>query len=324
MNFLAKWLTIIRSCSVDNTYKMSWAKAITEISLTLDYNNLETDTVEITLYQIAERVISYYWDQTIFFNLVQGSNPVKLPRVVTLVRQFIDLYQEQKGAYQPVKYLRSNVQSVLSKEYERLVVDVVKALKQDVSYRFLSLNGKDVEGVYEYTKGNDSLFIRRDNMLQLRENHMLVFEAINYRWAQILENFNHSPRICKKVKIIDEQSVKRKPLKSFMKYLEFENPDHTCFICNQVIDGTPALDHVIPWSYLYSDDLWNLVYTHSSCNSSKSNVIPSESTIDKLEQRNVRLLELLQSQGIKDKEVAEVELAIEKDFVKKFWIACQG
>ena len=33
------------------------------------------------------------------------------------------------------------------------------------------------------------------------------------------------------------------------------------------------VDHILPWSFLYSDDLWNLVYSHRSCNSSKSNII---------------------------------------------------
>ncbi|WP_082063253.1 HNH endonuclease domain-containing protein [Paenibacillus sp. IHBB 10380] len=48
----------------------------------------------------------------------------------------------------------------------------------------------------------------------------------------------------------------------------------------------PAIDHVIPWLYLYSDYLWNLVYSHQTCNSSKSNVIPSETTIQRLEEKN--------------------------------------
>lgn len=31
MTFLGKWLNIIRNCGVDNTYKMAWGKAITEL-----------------------------------------------------------------------------------------------------------------------------------------------------------------------------------------------------------------------------------------------------------------------------------------------------
>lgn len=58
-------------------------------------------------------------------------------------------------------------------------------------------------------------YIADDNMRELKENSLIVFDAINYRWSQMLENFNHSPRICKKVKIIDEDKVRRKPLTKF-------------------------------------------------------------------------------------------------------------
>ncbi len=69
MNFLDKWLNIIRNCNVDNTYKMTWAKSITEISLEIDYNN-EDEYIEITLKEIAVKVLKYYWEQTIYFNLI--------------------------------------------------------------------------------------------------------------------------------------------------------------------------------------------------------------------------------------------------------------
>ena len=52
------------------------------------------------------------------------------------------------------------------------------------------------------------------------------------------------------------------------------------------IDNELSIDHVIPWSYLFSDDIWNLVYMKKSENSSKSNKIPSEKTILNLEKRN--------------------------------------
>jgi len=82
-----------------------------------------------------------------------------------------------------------------------------------------------------------------------------------------------------------------------------------------------SIDHVIPWSYLYSDDIWNLVYTHISCNSSKNNIIPSEKEIERLKERNIRLLKALTNKS--DKIVEELKLAIEKDYVNKFWIGCK-
>ena len=42
-----------------------------------------------------------------------------------------------------------------------------------------------------------------------------------------------------------------------------------------------------------------------------------------LKQRNDRLLEILKSNGISDKNVDELDVAIEKDYVQKFWIGCK-
>ena len=47
-----------------------------------------------------------------------------------------------------------------------------------------------------------------------------------------------------------------------------------------------SVDHVIPWSFMYSDDIWNLVLTTKSNNSKKSNIVPSEDVIERLKERN--------------------------------------
>lgn len=54
-----------------------------------------------------------------------------------------------------------------------------------------------------------------------------------------------------------------------------------------------SVDHVIPWSFMYSDDIWNLVLTSKSHNSSKSNHIPSKEFFEQLNQRNKALIETI-------------------------------
>ncbi|WP_338554521.1 HNH endonuclease signature motif containing protein [Paenibacillus sp. KS-LC4] len=327
MTFIEKWLHIIRSCSFDNTYKMAWAKAITEIAVEYEeQSKMEASRhVEVQLREIAKKVLRYYFEQTMFFNLQQSSNPVKPPVMVSTSKTLIAAYQAQSGTMKPIKWFRSKIESVCSKEYEKAVREIVRALKTDVSYRFLRVEGKEVEGVYKYEQKADSLFIQKENLLALKQNRLVVVDAINYRWTQMLENFNHSPRLSKKLRIIDDDEVSRRSLGKFASYLFVENPDSHCFICNlKIEDETPSIDHVIPWSYLYSDDLWNLVFAHQSCNSSKSNVVPNEMMIQRLEERNKTLFQLLEELGKLDKHVSELEFAIDSNLVRKFWIACQG
>ena len=75
---------------------------------------------------------------------------------------------------------------------------------------------------------------------------------------------------------------------------------------------------------MFSDDLWNLVYVDKSINSSKSNRIPDEKTIEKLEKRNHELSKLIHREGFKSKDAEELYLSIDQGYVRKFWVGCLG
>ena len=308
--YIKNFLRIIRDCSVDNTYKMAWGKALVEISC-------ENNSDRIEFSQIAIKIFKYYWNQTIFFDLIQGSNISKPPEFITEVKKQIKNYYLKKDNKQPIHFER--VESDINVNINKLI----RILKQDVSWRFLKLKNEIIP-LYSYQRGNDYLILNQQEIL--KEYSDVLFEAINFRWTQILENFNSSPRIAKKVRVLDLKKIKRNNLSKFKPFLDAENPERFCFICGEkIINESPSIDHVIPWSFLFSDDIWNLVYTHKSCNSQKSNIIPSEKEINKLEKRNLKMLQILKlkAQLYTKKPVKELEIAIEKDYVKKFWISCR-
>jgi 5-methylcytosine-specific restriction endonuclease McrA len=303
---------IIRNCSVENTYKMAWARAIIEIILE------DGSGDEIYLEQIAKKVTKYYWNQTIFFDLNQGSNINKPPVIISLVKNSIEDYFKRKGANKPVRYER------VESEVNIDIGAVIKILKKDVSWRFLKLNGLDIQ-LYSFSENSDGILLKDADAL--RQVGDFLTDSINYRWTQILEQFNTAPRIGKKVRLSDLGEVKRGNLAKFKDFITSENPKKTCFICGEPIpEQELSIDHVIPWSFLFSDDIWNLVYVHQSCNSRKSNSIPSEHEIKKLETRNKRLLASLNAdaQLSKSKQAKELQMAIERDYVRKFWIGCRN
>lgn len=303
---------------------MAWAKALVEISLEEKYH---TDIIKIELKSIANKMIKYYWNQTIFFDLIQGNNVKEIPLIVQYIKELINDYYSLIGTRKPDRFERIEeyIKDNIGKEYNTCLTKTIKTLKADVSWRFTYIDGKRHDEIYQYNKGDDKLEIRAANLNILKENYEDLFDLINYRWGVILETFNNSPRINKKVKIIDGQDVKRNSLVKFKKYLDIENPKRTCFICGKPIDNQNlSIDHVIPWSYLYSDDLWNLVYVHKSCNSTKNNIIPLEEDIQKLKNRNERLIQKLKEKRIHSKITNELDLAIQKDYVYKFWIGCKS
>ena len=113
-------------------------------------------------------------------------------------------------------------------------------------------------------------------------------------------------------------------MSKFRKYLDLENPEKICFISGEKIKDDLSIDHVLTWSYLFSDDIWNLVYVKKDLNSSKSNKIPNEEIIKKLENRNNVLYNKMKGNNIKCKKFIELETSIKKDYVRKFWYGCKG
>lgn len=300
-----EFVMLIRHGSNVNSYKICWAKAIVALC------QEDPGAKSISLDSISKKMFQYYWNQTIYFDLLQGNNPNKRAVFLSEVRKYIDLYYTKVGNRKPEHY--EKVEHHLDVNWKKLV----GVLKLDVSWRFLKYKGS-ISDLYRYEKGANELYI--DCAKEISDFSSVLYDVINYKWTQVLENFNSSPRIAKKVRVIDFPEIKRGALGKFRAYLDIENPRHVCFHCNkEIINETPAIDHVIPWSFIYSDDLWNLVYMHQSCNSSKSNSIPQEEDVLKLEKRNTALLNLLPENKVR----TELSTAIEKDFVRKFWINCK-
>lgn len=315
---------IIRECNYDNTYKLAWAKALVELSGEIE---IVEDSITIPLEQIAEKFLKYYWNQTIFFDLIQGSNPNKPPEVVSHVKKLIEQFYKKVDNRKPIRYERLiGIVGTLSieKELTKTIYDIERTLKKDVSWRFLNVPGTTIN-IYEYKKGDAELKIDAPLLQLFKENEQDLYDLINYRWGMILETFNNSPRISKKVKIIDEQEIKRNSLAKYRQYLDLENTEHICFICGEPIpEKEISIDHVIPWGYMYSDDIWNLVYVHKRCNSQKGIIIPEKEKIEHLKKRNDRLLNYMEKKKLFDKQYEELSMAKEHDYVEKFWVGCKS
>lgn len=303
---LSNWFEVIKNCSVSNTYKMGWSKSIVECCF-------EDDSEELIHFdRISMKMFKYYWNQTIFFDLQQGSNPNKPPTFVSYVKSKIEEYQSQYG-FQPKEFERIEDKVDVDLKY------LNRILIENVSYRFLEVGGKDYD-LYELDKKERTIRVKNPRIL--KEYSDILFEVINYRWVQILETYNSSPRISKKIKITDRGGVKRKPLGKFKKYLQLT--DKRCFISGEEFDGDLSIDHLIPWSFMFSDDIWNLVFVKQGYNSSKSNHIVDESEIIKLEERNMKLLHRMKEEGMKDKNYSELEFSIKNNQLRKFWISFKG
>ncbi|RKD75254.1 HNH endonuclease [Sinobaca qinghaiensis] len=322
--YIKDWHNIILNCSFDNTYKMVWAKSLVELAVNSQEKN---DKVTFNFREISELCLKYYWNQTIYFNLIQGSNIKKPPEILTYVKELIGDYITKTGKTQPIRFEKLNLTALeLESKYEKVINKISNTLKSDVCWRFKNLAGITYE-LYDLDRDKKTVTFNKEDILNIKEQSDFLFSFINYKWTQMLESFNFSPKISQKVRGIDEGKVKRSPLKKYHEYLDLmcSNGKRICFYCNKEINETDlSIDHVIPWSFMFSDDIWNLVYCHKNENSEKSNRLPSENDINRLEERNIRLMKLMENSDFhKNKNFDQLQLANEKNYVRSFWISCK-
>jgi len=308
-NYIKQLSDIISNGSMENTYKMSWIRSIVE--------TCDSDPKEVIHFnELSPLIFKYYWNQSIFFKLRQGSNLNKRPEIQQLVEEKIEQYQKVHGT-QPKTFIK------VKDNIEIPVERISDILKKDVSWRFLKV-GNEKFNIYECDLKKKNIRILRPDLIQQYSD--ILYQLINYRWSQKLEDTDGSPRISKKIRGVDQENTpKRKPLKPFHKFLDLENPSRECFITGDKIPKDKlSVDHVIPWSYIYSDDLWNLVYVDSNLNSSKNNRLPDEDTISRLEIRNKKLLKILLNSGEQSKHVEELNISINDNYVRHHWTGFKG
>ena len=315
--YINSWLDIIERMNNDNTYKLAWGRAILEcISFDKCYEE-NANNVFIKFEEIAECMIKYYWNQMFFFNLKQS--PAKVPDVCQETQKLIEEYKEKTNSNIP-KWYDEGIKVLDKDNYLKAVKKVAKSLHENVAWRFKNIDGKSLE-IYQIDKSKNLVVIDYSAALELKDYSVILSKLLNYKWAQLLEKFNYAPKITLKVNGISQSKLNRESLIKYKNQLlkEFKDGKIIDFYTGEelTVDNV-SIDHVIPWSFMYSDDIWNLVVTSKSNNSKKSNSIPSEEMINKLKERNLKLLTIVEGKFKED-----LELSIEGNYIEKIYRDCR-
>ena len=316
-NYINDWLNIIEKMNNDNTYKLAWGRALLEcISFDKCYeeNGMK---VFIKFEDIAECMIKYYWNQMFFFNLKQS--PAKVPVVCQETQKLIDEYKAISNSNIP-KWFDEGIRVLDNNRYLKSLKKVAKTLHENVAWRFKNVEGQTLN-IYQIDKLNNLVIFDYSAAKELKEYAIVLSKLLNYKWSQLLEKFNFAPKITSKVNGISQTKLNRESLTKYKKELLKEFNDgkiYDFYTGEELTIDNISIDHVIPWSFMYSDDIWNLVVTSKSYNSSKSNSIPTEEVINKLKERNLRLINV-----VDDNFKEDIKLSLEANYLEKFYRDCR-
>ena len=292
--YLERWIRVIDGMRNVNTYKLAWGRAIVELCYE---SSVSEQPLSLHFNQISELFLKYYWNQTFFFKLYQGPAKTK-PEIQQKTEEIIERYQNLTGSTLPVWF--DYAKKVLKRDesyYRKQIQSISKSMSRDVAWRFTNIDGESV-GLYQLDLENQTVIIDPHQQHIIKEHAFVLSQLMNYRWAQLLEKFNQAPRIASKVKGFSEEKIRRGSLAKFKEELLKQFPDGVVrdFYTNQILETNDiSIDHVIPWSFMFSDDIWNLVITSKRNNSSKSNSCTSRLYIERLKERNTQLVSLIDS-----------------------------
>ncbi len=269
----------------DNTYKFALARFLLDYSrkLDLEYINkkIQLNEDEIIEYkELAKAFLRYYWHQECKYKIRQNPNPAKPPSIIKIIRRIFGTEYNPKSFKEMPKELISKAE----REIQQNVFGSIKQKKSQVVPRFqnISEGRSTVSKKIFYDYDGKKIKIKPRALYFFHENYYLLFKVVILEWSKFLEKMNTLPRLISKT---ESDEIQRNSLAKYRKILEpyFEN----CFYCGKKLEGQQVhVDHFIPWSYIFEDELWNFVLSCSDCNCNKLDSLAPKRYTEKIIERN--------------------------------------
>ncbi|MFC0469279.1 HNH endonuclease domain-containing protein [Halalkalibacter kiskunsagensis] len=268
---------VLSSKSVkSSTYKYALIKSLIENLYQVN------DQFELTYDQLAYSFTKIYWNLIVHHNL-DKQNRGKNARVVTIIKE------TQTNYAIPSEFSFDKIDASLQLN---LVKKIKTTMKENV---FGALYGDTRGTFYAFDHKRECLKLNPGVHSFMLNYQRLIVNLTNYHMAAMIEELNEVPSINYLLGKV-ESIAKRSSLRPFEKLL-MSHFEASCFYCNKTLSGKKRethVDHFIPWSFVQSDQLWNLVLSCNRCNSSKSDKLPDRSFLEFILDRNFELTHKIQ------------------------------
>ena len=269
---------IITQGDKDNTYKFALAKTI------LDFCRYKS-SYNIPYKYLAAKFFEHYWYQEYKFKMKQDFKKESSPKVIKVIRNVF-------GENPPADFKLLDKNDILTAKGE-ILKEVFGHDRRKTSLvvpRFQNIPGDDGDTLeygifYNHNDDKQMICLRPEAFDFFKRNHAILTKAVIAEWAKFLEKINDSlPYLVSKIEVPNR---KREPLTKYSKM--YRSHTDCCFYCGTCLEkGSIDVDHFIPWSYIFSNEPWNLVLTCKPCNQKKSDYLPDEEFKASLINRNKR------------------------------------
>ena len=281
--------------STTNSYKYLYFLSLLDILKRRNFDNLSA----ISFREIIVEMLANAWYPHKYFKLSFG-------KIDQIANKLDNLELELK---EPLLNFRDPDKKILRNTINNQnIEDIISSINRYVSYRLIRpfftqetrrLKDYDVnptiinlannqfyrhKPLYCFNADNqkdcNAIIIHPDWVEYLEKNYTIVRGWVSWEWLNYMQQRNPSiPNVVKKLFMPQQRDSLIKQTQYWKTILEHQ--DIKCIYSQiQLNKDEISLDHYLPWSFVAHDQLWNLIPTTKSVNSSKSNNLPSEKYFD--------------------------------------------
>jgi len=295
--------------STTNSYKLIFFKAILnklkESNLAINNNK----SVNLAFNDLAEEMVAICWYPQQFFHLsfgIQDQTNTVLDKLVfdpdkivvtnpntykelriAIKQQFNDINATELLKYVPYRLLSPFFATELRGQKD--------SVKNTLTEQLADANFDSMKPLYKIStiQGDKSITVHPNWLEYIYCNLAIIEYWCDFSLVLYLQKRNpNTPAISAKL----QPPLKRVSLAKQHKNwkIALSNKPTFCIYTGESFNTTDktvyALDHYMPWSLVAHDQLWNLIPTASSANSSKRNNIPHHDYIDKMIEQQFHLV----------------------------------
>ena len=272
---------VLSSKSVkSSTYKYALMKSLIENLYQINERH------ELSYDQLAYSFTKIYWNLIVHHKLI-NQNRGKIARVVTIIKEV------QEANSIPAEFVFDKIDDSVQL---KLVSNVKATMKENV---YGALYGDTRGSFYAFDHKKETLTLNPKVHQFMLNYQRLIVNLTNYHMAAMIEQLNEVPSINYLLGKV-ESIAKRSSLSVFEKVL-LNYTESDCFYCQKALSGVKRethVDHFIPWSFVQSDNIWNLVLSCNKCNTSKSDKLPERAFLEYIIERNHSLIEKKEDETI--------------------------
>jgi hypothetical protein len=153
-------------------------------------------------------------------------------------------------------------------------------------WRLQVLRNQTLDFLYKRKAANDRITLRAGVAANLRRFHGMIVRLAQSEWMHFIQGLPGNAPVLGATSDFSEFlfGAQRTALIAMTPVLD-DAQNGQCLYCLRRV-STGHIDHFVPWSRYPPDLAHNLVLTHVKCNSKKSDLLPSESHLERWLERN--------------------------------------